>query len=219
MTKEVLTLEIPNSTKDITGNRYGRLTVLSYAGSIPSYMGSQSRVSAWNCQCDCGKTLTSITSRLKNGNTKSCGCLFSDVIKVVSVTHGKARSPTYRSWSNMWARCTNKKLKEYKHYGGRGISVCDEWRDFAVFLSDMGEKPLNHSIDRIDNDKDYSPDNCKWSNQLEQTRNRRVTVQFDGQPLADIAEQANVNYHTLYSRLRKYGTPFPEHLTKESSHA
>ena len=113
----------------------------------------------------------------------------------------------------MVARCTNPKVAYFKHYGGRGITVCERWKDYLNFLADMGECPDGYSIERINNDLGYSPDNCKWIPKRSQARNTRNALRFEGKPLAQIAEETGIHYDTLYYRLKKHGTPF-----KESSH-
>ena len=131
------------------------------------------RSMVWQCRCDCGKYCDRSQRNLRNGRTTSCGCKRMAILTGGKPYHGKASSRTYRIWSGMQSRCFNPRVKEYKYYGGRGITVCERWRDFRLFLQDMGEIPPGLSIDRINNDGNYEPGNCKWSTAKEQANNRR----------------------------------------------
>ena len=149
---------------DITGNNYGYLTVICRSDNIK-------RRTMWECQCMCGNTTIVEGNKLKTGHTKSCGC-FRDNF---SITHGMTNTPTYSSWENMIQRTTNPRSSYYKDYGGRGVTVCKRWLKFENFYKDMGERPKNKTLDRIDNNKGYSKKNCKWSTKSEQQWNRGIT--------------------------------------------
>lgn len=164
---------------DETGNRHGRLTVLGL-GTSPN------REIYWLCQCDCGSQVTVRGSSLRRGTTRSCGCLQREVSSRVLVslheaglwtthghTRGRRKSRTYRSWASMIARVTNPSNDRFQDYGGRGITVCNRWRAFENFLDDMGERPDGMSLDRIDNDGNYEPGNCRWATPRQQQRNSR----------------------------------------------
>lgn len=150
---------------DFTGHRYGRLVVIAHAGK------NRHGHSLWLCKCECGneKVLNSVAFR--HGNTKSCGCLQSEN----RTKHGMHGSPEYMTWNSMIQRCENPHSKAYNHYGGRGITVCDRWKDFDNFFQDMGERPSpKYSLDRIDVNGNYEPANCRWTTQQEQVRNTRI---------------------------------------------
>lgn len=167
------------SLHDLTGTRFGRLVVLQR--HEPS-----GRYTKWTCKCDCGNLKTVHASSLKNGDTKSCGCLFrEETSKRFSnrkdrITHGMSRSPEYRVWASMIDRCKNLRGKRYANYGGRGISVCDRWMIFENFITDMGERPdVGYSIERKNNDGNYEPSNCRWATRKEQDYNKSSTIMLD----------------------------------------
>ena len=158
---------------DITGQKFGRLTAEKVVGKSNGNL-------IWQCSCECGKTSEVRSFSLRNGSTKSCGCL-KPTPKHGHRLKGKT-SPEYSSWRSMRWRCSNSSGRGYKDYGGRGITVCDRWlNSFENFLEDMGPRPPNTSIDRINNDGNYEPSNCRWASPEEQANNRRTNIDITGQ--------------------------------------
>jgi len=148
---------------DLTGRVFGKLFVLSFSEL-------RDKKARWWCRCECGNTSEVVSQSLRIGATRSCGCYQ----RTWKKTHGMSYTRTYGSWSAMRDRCTKPNARGYKHYGGRGITICDEWRrSFEAFYRDVGPRPEGKSIDRIDNDGNYEPANCKWSTPSEQNYNRR----------------------------------------------
>jgi hypothetical protein len=153
------------------GQRFGRLTVLKRVGDGK---GSNSK---WLCHCDCGNEIITFAGNMRRGKTRSCGCLYREARGLATVTHGETRgykrTVEWQTWAGMFKRCYNPKNKSFRYYGGKGIKVCERWRDYAQFLTDMGRKPSpEHSIDRIDNDDDYTSQNCRWATRREQRMNQ-----------------------------------------------
>ena len=193
--------------KDISGQKFGRLTAIECVGK------NRANYAMWRCRCDCGKETTVASNSLRSGNTRSCGCLSVDLStsRIVSrnTTHGKTHTVLFRRWTGMHTRCENERAVNYKDYGGRGISVCNEWAAFIPFYEwamANGYEP-RLTLDRIDPNGDYCPDNCRWIPASEQAKNRRSTryITFGGERmcLADWARKYHVDPTTLQGRSDK----------------
>lgn len=138
------------------------------------------------CKCDCGKQAITSAHNLKKGMTVSCGCFAIESKTRRATIHGAKFSPAYQTWVAMKTRCTNPNDYSYRNYGGRGITICDRWKNsFKLFLLDMGHRPPGHTLDRINNDKGYEPGNCRWATTWEQSNNRRNNriVEFRGEKM------------------------------------
>ena len=175
-----------------SGDRFGRLTAVKFIEMRKNF------TKYWLFRCECGNEKVMMANNVKNGHTKSCGCLGK---------HGMSNTRVYNSWNAMKRRCYNKNDKDYKRWGGRGITVCDEWLSFINFYSDMGERPEKMTLDRINNDLGYSKENCKWSTQKEQTNNtrRNVFLTFNNKTLtvSQWAEELEISKFTLFERIRR----------------
>jgi hypothetical protein len=156
--------------KRLIGVRFLRLVVIGYAGR-DKWNSHQ-----WNCLCDCGNTKVIKQSGLLSETTRSCGCLKTEESSKRLKTHGYCGTSTYKTWVRMIQRCTDPKHIKYTDYGGRGITVCNRWLKFENFLNDMGERPPNLEIDRIENDGNYEPDNCQWVTRAVNCSNKRNTI-------------------------------------------
>lgn len=164
--------------KDHTGIVYGMLTAVHLVER------REDKRHKWLFKCECGNEATISVNSVVSGHTKSCGCLLQEVLLKRNTTHGvtQVNKREYRSWKDMRARCNNPRDSDYKDYGGRGIKYCERWNDFSLFLLDMGDRPAGFTLDRIDVNGDYGPDNCRWASDKTQANNKRNNrfVEIDG---------------------------------------
>lgn len=197
--------------KDIAGKEYGRLVVESFAGT-----DDRGRAS-WFVRCKCGRTKVSKAADLIRGAVRSCGCLGDEQRRAAGEKSrsqlSKSSNPTeYNAWEGMIRRCYKPGHPSYERYGGRGITVCDEWRaGFPHFLRDMGKCPPGHTVERDDNSGNYTPDNCRWASKKEQANNRRsnVLITHDGKTMniGQWAEFRGWAYSTIANRLANGWSP------------
>ena len=198
--------------RDLTGQRFGRLTVIEPTEKVGSNW-------KWKCRCDCGNEAIVYAWGLIAGHTKSCGCYFKEVNATKLLVHGQAKTRLYHVWKNMIYRCEDSKDISYPNYGGRGIKVCKEWsEDFFAFKRWAEENGYddtlpkgNCTLDRIDNNGDYEPKNCRWTNIKEQSNNRRssVYITYEGETLtvAQWAERTGMRHGCILDRFKKGWTP------------
>lgn len=192
--------DMTRPAQDLRGNTYHLLTVVG----PPQRVSGRTR---YACLCSCGQRTQVEQSALKAGKVKSCGCL-----KAVGyhVTHGMSGTPTYSSWERMHSRCRYAGDSSYPRYGAAGIVVCERWSRFENFLEDMGERPPGHTLERENNTKGYSPDNCRWATPVEQAKNRRQTTYVQiGEELLMFSEAVRkygkVSYHVAKNRVNRDG--------------
>lgn len=185
---------------ELTDKRFGKIVALR---STSERRGKQI---VWLCQCDCGRLIREKSHSLASGQVQSCGCAHNmGNRKTKCFVIGGAKTPEYNVWRSMLNRCRNKHVKCYHRYGGRGIQVCERWNIFDNFLADMGRRPKGHRIERIDNDGNYEPSNCKWATQEEQCANKRnnriLTYNGVSKTLTCWAKELGLNRTTLRQRL------------------
>ena len=189
------------------GQVFGRLTALS-VGETHVFPSGQKALTT-NCICECGEAVMVFNVLLRNGKTRSCGCLFRDMLLARITTHNKTHTPEHKAWSGMKLRCYNVDRDDFKHYGKRGIKVCERWlKSFENFIADMGHRPsVKHSIDRINNDGDYEPSNCRWATksiQANNTRaNRKVTIDGKTLTISEWSKISKIPHATVRARLAR----------------
>lgn len=199
---------------NLVGQKFGKLTVIAI------HSRDKRKNLLWACQCECGGNTVANAYDLRVGKVKSCKCLSK---RGMHTTHGMARSGSKRSkeyniWAAMLQRCNNPNDPNYSRYGGRGVTVCDEWKSFENFYADMGDKPEGKSLDRIDNDKGYNKENCEWRSLHEQSRNKRSTkfLYYYGEKYVqiDLLRKLGVSRQALFYYEKKYGLSTQEALSK-----
>ena len=194
--------------KDYTGQKFHYLTAIEF-----SHIG-RSNESRWLYKCDCGNEKIISSWSVVAGRTKSCGCY---ALKIRTI-HGKSKTPEYNSWNGMRQRCYSEKHRYYKYYGGKGITICERWlNSFEDFLEDMGERPKGTTLDRKDGSKGYYKENCRWATGKEQQNNRKSTIviEYNGtqKTITEWAEEYDINFFTLWSRLHERKWPIEKALT------
>ena len=189
---------------DLIGLRFGRLVVIKRIGTLkgqPQY----------ECECDCGNKSYVTGPLLRTGSTKSCGCFRRDFASKSFTSHGMKNTKVYKTWESMKTRCGNIKRPDYMNYGGRGISVCESWLTFENFFADMGNPPPGSTLERIDNNGNYEPANCRWASRIDQGNNKRNNrfYEYNGvkKTLSELARDYDIKYLTLYKRVVVRGWP------------
>lgn len=185
--------------KDFTGLKFSRWFVKEFSHT-------KDRQSYWHCICDCGNKAVVAGTRLKCGKSKSCGCWTIEKTKENNTTHGLSHTKTYWIWYGMISRCTKSDYRHFANYGGRGIKVCERWMDFPSFLQDMGHSSEGMEIERINNNGNYEPSNCRWATRKEQCRNMRNNVMFtynsQTKLLIEWSEETGISYNCLRYRIK-----------------
>ena len=179
---------------DLKGQRFGRLVVIE--------QDLTSKRTKWICKCDCGNTKSVQATHLRSGATQSCGCYHKEKAREANISHGLTKTSLHNRWKAIKQRCENVNDRKYRDYGARGITICEEWRSFENFLQWSLENGYSEELelDRIDNDKGYYPDNCRWCKTIVNNHNRRITAKIEGLPLKDFATKYSMSYSLVHSR-------------------
>ena len=199
MAYEIISLS--GNAKDITGHIFGRLTAIAP-------VERRNRTIMWLCICECGSEAIVISTLLRSAQTRSCGCLQKEKVIEHNRTHSMSGHLLYARWSSMKDRCYNESNKYFPYYGGRGIHVCKRWKhSFSNFFADMGECPNQMTLDRIDNDGDYCPENCQWATARQQANNTRhnrfITCNGETKTIAQWCRKLGGRCDLVYSRLKR----------------
>jgi hypothetical protein len=188
--------------RNLAGRKFGFMTAIEPTGER-----RRGQV-VWRVRCDCGVIKSVPSYTLTSGAALSCGCYRLAQTSKANRTHGQSESTEFKIWTSMLTRCENPNASRYMKYGGRGISICERWHKFENFLADMGPRPsMNHSIDRINNDGNYEPENCRWATRAEQVANRSVAIHIAHkgrtQTLKQWADELSMEYKTLWRRIKR----------------
>lgn len=215
-----------NNDESLRGQKFGRLTIIGFEKIPKTWGGTTTYFWNWICQCDCGTIVSVNPQVVKRGQSQSCGCLKLEKTveynKKAKVKHGGRYTRLYSAWRGMKQRCYSPTNKNYDHWGGRGIKVCDEWcNDFAAFEKWAMESGWKEglTLDRIDVNGNYEPSNCRWSDWKTQARNRTTSVYYtingETKTLIEWAEQYEIPYGTVYQRLHNYGWDIERALSQK----
>jgi hypothetical protein len=193
---------------DLLGQRFGRLVAMEFIKG-----GNNLKRASWRCECDCGNIVIVIGYSLRSKHTKSCGCLQKERVSETHTTHGQLKgglaTKTYHTWAGIIQRCNNPRDKSFKDYGGRGIKVCKRWLKFENFYADVGDVPDGMTIERINNNGDYEPENWRWATMLEQGSNKRnnVWIEYGGEikTIAQWARSCGIRRDIIRHRIYNYG--------------
>lgn len=194
---------------DLTGQRFGRLVVVERLVERSNYLSPY-----WVCKCDCGNEARVLIGNLRNGNSTSCGCGRKEAALASNTTHGMRHTSEYKIWLGIKVRCYNEKHHSYENYGAKGITMSDSWRkSFEAFYRDMGPRPSSkHSVERRENNKGYSKDNCYWATTIEQGNNRRNNILYERngetKTLAEWCRLLGRKYRRVYYRMKRDGWSF-----------